>query len=122
MLLVAFGPNDIVHELLNDERISFLTASHGKNLSCQCVNQMFLLVLLWVNEAKSWGTSIYNYAKACQCVLLLIALPWSCACTGNTIDDVVRPVWVPPPSFLYTIGNPAVGYVVAIIMIEVQAL
>ena len=35
--------------------------------------QLDALVLLMVNEAKLWGTSIHSYVKACWHALLLIA-------------------------------------------------
>ena len=40
--------------------------------------QLDALVLLRVNEAKAWGTSIYSYVEASWCALLLIDLHWAC--------------------------------------------
>ena len=58
--------------LLYDERFSSLTISLSKKIILPMF-QLDALVLLSVNEAKSWQTSIYSYIEACRCTLLLIA-------------------------------------------------
>ena len=77
------------------------------------------LVLLKVNEAKASGTSIFSYVEASWCALLLIDLRWAC------ILSVQFMMWSGGYSLrgfhpkLSVRGDPAVGYVVATIAIEV---
>ena len=84
--------------------------------------RLYALVLLRVNEAKAWGTSIYSYVEPSPRASLLIELCWACmlfiqftmwwvgtACAGSTLKPPVH-------------GDPAVGYVIAAIAIEVRPL
>ena len=56
--------------------IHFLRVPVPKNLYCQ--HFVYGLVILRVNEAKSWRTSSYSYIQACWHVPLLISLCWAC--------------------------------------------
>lgn len=94
------------------------------NSSLKVILLMFwleTLVLLRANEAKLWGTSICSYVKTCWHVSLLIAhIGHACwlfdlrcsqvdsAHTGSTFE-------------LFVCGDPAVRYVIAIVVIKVWA-
>ena len=59
-------------ELSNGESFSSLRPSLDKKVILPMF-QLDALVLLRANVAKSWGTSIYSYVEACQCMVMLIA-------------------------------------------------
>ena len=107
------------HEMVS---FSFLTTVLDNNL---LTFRLDALVVLNVNEAKAWGTSIYSYVEASQCVSLLIDLralgmraicsiynvgvQVGTACTGSTLKLPVH-------------CDLAVGYVVATSGTEVRAI
>ena len=98
-----------------------MTTSIGKKLILPMF-QLDTVVLLRANEAKSWGTSIYNHIEACWHMLLLIAhvgyVHWLSDLRCSQVDAAHMGF----TSDLLVCGNPAVGYVIATVVIEVQAL
>ena len=76
------------------------------------------LVLLRLNEAKSWGTSIYSYIEAYQRALLLVANVGHAYTLSDLQCGWVGTVRVGSTSKFLVHGDPAVRYVIAIVGME----
>ena len=79
-------------------------------------------LVLRVSEAKAWGTSIYSYVEASRHVSLLIDLCRACVLSVQSTMWSGGSGHVGSTPKLPVCGDPAVGYVVATVAIEVWAL